>query len=103
MKKGPLSKAEKYCIENMKQEGSSVNEISEFLGRSESMVSTHLGEEVEVVNKNNTTKFIRETAEKRNKGVSIMTAEQSTQADDLRPTRESKKLMKNIHKISDDG
>ncbi len=107
MKKGPLSKAEKYCIDNMNQEGSTVEEISEFLDRSESMVTNHLGDEapqeVEAPNKNNTTQFIRETAEKRNKGVSIMTPEQSTRSDDMRSNKQSKKMGQHIHKISDDG
>lgn len=115
MKKGPLNKTEKYYIEGEFAAGKTPEEMSEFLGRSEAMVDKYLTsilpnwreldkeEEAETSTKKNTTQFIRETSEKRSKGVSIMTPEQATQSDDLREGRQRKKSMKNIHKISDNG
>ena len=84
MKKGPLSKAEKYCINTMSSEG----------------------EDVKPKGKKNTTQFIKETAEKGNKGVSIMTGHQSAKSDDLRSIRAehvAPHTKKTIHKISEDG
>ena len=112
MRKGPLSKAEKYCIDMMFSEGKDAETIGEFLERSESVVSKHLESQPaqpaaeKPKGKKNTTQFIRETAEKGNKGVSIMTGSQSAKSDDLRPIRTQNVVphaKKTIHKISEDG
>jgi|TARA_R110002020_G_scaffold46539_17_gene132386 hypothetical protein len=109
MKKGPLSKAEKYCINTMSSEGEDVEAIGEFLERSEDVVSKHLESQPapeKPKGKKNTTQFIKETAEKGNKGVSIMTGHQSAKSDDLRSIRAehvAPHTKKTIHKISEDG
>ena len=114
-----ISDVEIYCIEKMVMEGKSVDEISDFLKRdartikkySDSVEVPEVTEEVVAEEKEESryaeaskksTHFLHETAEKGNKGVTIMTPNESTRADETRSLRLSQNTKRNIHKISND-
>ncbi len=116
-----ISDVEIYCIEKMTLEGKSVDEISDFLKRdartikkySDSVEVPEVAAEEEVVAEEKeesryaeaskkSTHFLHETAEKGNKGVTIMTPNESSRADETRSLRLSQNTKRNIHKISND-
>ena len=113
MSKGnKISDAEIYCIEKMVMEGKSVDEISEFLKRDSRTVKKYSDNvEVPEVKKEekrfaksdkNSTHFVHKTEGKKNKGVTIMTPNESARSDEMRSLRLSKNVKKNIHTISED-
>lgn len=114
MPKGPLGKAEKFTIEVMHSQGDSIDDISEFLGRSSSSISNYIDslpsedsqEESGETKEGNKSMFIRQTATKGTKNVSIMTATESSRSEMSKQSNQSKivsKLRPHIHKINSDN
>ena len=117
-----ISDVEIYCIEKMTLEGKSVDEISDFPNRDARTVKKYSdnvevpeveevvaeesvaeeGEERYAKPNKKTTHFLHETGEKGNKGVTIMTPNESSRADETRSLRLSQNTKRNIHKISND-
>lgn len=97
MAKGRLSKAEKFTIETMYEGGTGIDDIADFLGRSSQSVQKHVDAvfepeeqvEEEPAGKNQT-QFVRRTAAKNNKGVSIMTEAESSRSELTRGKKHSK-------------
>jgi len=114
MKKGKMTQVEKYCVDNMAKEGESSQDIAEFLDRPVALVEKYMPElpaEEELKKrpstKINKTQFIRETAAKKEKAVSIMTGQESSRSEQTRSSRVGrdkviKKYQKVIHKIKDE-
>ncbi|NVM35774.1 MAG: hypothetical protein HWN81_09275 [Candidatus Lokiarchaeota archaeon] len=117
MSKGnKISDVEIYCIEMMVMEGKSVEEISEFLKRDSRTIKKYSDNVEKPENTNeevveekrfaksdkNSTHFVHKTAAKNNKGVTIMTPNESARSDEMRSLRLSKNTKKNIHTISKD-
>lgn len=98
MKKGPLSKAEKYYIENNAQ--SELSTLSKDLDRSESSISKHLktiNNSVQAPDSSNL--YARDS----NKVATIMTEAASMAADESRKNTSAPKRYKGIiHKIKED-
>ena len=102
-KKGKVTLKEKENIQALQRDGKTTEEIAEILDRSESVISKYMTDEVEGKPKKKETFFIKETASKKNKGVSIMTAVQSERSDSTRAARQSKitnRYKSVIHTIS---
>jgi hypothetical protein len=114
-----ISDIEIYCIEKMVMEGKSVEEISVFLKRDSRTVKKYSDnidpyenntvEQDAAVNEKRfakadktSTHFVHETEGKKNKGVTIMTPNESARSDEMRSLRLSKDVKKNIHTISED-
>jgi IS30 family transposase len=97
MKKGPLSKAEKFYIENNSR--SEVSALAKDLDRSESTISKHLktiNKDSQVPNASNL--YARDS----NKVATIMTEAASMAADESRKTISSPQRYKGvIHKIKE--
>ena len=86
MAKGRLSKSEKYVIEGMFEDGHSFEEIAVETGRTGTTIEKHLRtvarDAVEPdPPQENKGLFVRKTAAKNNKGVSIMTEAESTRGE----------------------
>ena len=98
MKKGPLSKAEKYYIENNTE--SELSGLAKDLDRSESAVSKHLKtikKNTEIPDSSNL--YTRDS----NKVATIMTEAASMAADESRKNTSTPKKYKGIiHKIKED-
>lgn len=110
MAKGKVSEQEIWAMKGMYSDGLSVKEIAAELSRSEPTVEKYLDvkekekEEVpQEKSSNNTTQFIKRSAAKNNKGVTIMTDAESSRSELTRSKRQSKitnRAAKTIHKIN---
>lgn len=102
MAKGRLSNAEKFTIEVMSHEGEkSVEEIASFLGRTQKAVKSYL-ETLEPTEDDNKTQFIRQTAQRGSKSVSIMTEAESSRGEMRRaksPDKIRQRFQDTIHSI----
>ena len=97
MKKGPLSKAEKYYIENNPR--SELADLSKDLDRSELSISKHLKTiKKDTEAPDSSTLYARDS----NKVATIMTEAASMAADESRKTSQPEKYRGIIHKIKEE-
>jgi len=109
MGKGKVSEQEVWMMKGMYWDGMSIKDISKKLSRSTSTIEKYLDlqddpESEEKPNRNNTTMFVRSSAEKNNNSVTIMTDAESSRSDVVRGRPQGvtvNKLRNNIHKISE--
>jgi hypothetical protein len=117
MPKGKLTRNEKYIMAGMSQDGISIKAIMEETGRSKAVVEKFLKtlEDTAVPDEQdqpmvprdeaNKTQFLRHTAVKRDKCVSVMTEGESARSERPEPKSQSKikeRFKPVIHQIKDD-